>query len=207
MTWTRSIALGLACTAALAACESSPSAPALEAPAVNEWSGAELSAAAAAADRQADSVPVLRRLLRHSLAKVKQEQGADAARALLANLAQLRQEARAAHEAGDRETVRAKLAAAHLEAARVVTQVLGTAPAQRATAALGTAVSKINERIAAAEGEGKNVERAKQFASHLATLHTQAAQALAAGNAASALDRATLGLEAIQRLQQRHRSR
>lgn len=195
---TRSIALALVCTAALAACEQNPSEPALEIAQATEWSGADL---AAAANSETRSAPSLRHLVRRALAKVKHEQGEDAARALAANLVQLHQEARAAHEAGDRETVRAKRQAAHLESARIVTRVFGTTPAERATAALGAAVAKIDERIAAAEAEGRDVTRAKQLASRLATLHAEASEALTAGNPALALDRAARGLEVLQRLQ------
>jgi hypothetical protein len=200
------MAMGLLCTATLAACERNPAEPALETAQQTEWSGANLSSAVAN-DQHTRAFPSLRQLLRRALAKVKHEQGEDAVLALLADLTQLRHEARAAHEVGDRDTARAKMEAAHLEAARIVTTVFGATAAERTVNGLGTAITRTNERIAAAETNGHDVARAKEFATRLTALHAEASQALAEGDAALALHRSMHGIEALRRLQQRQQHR
>ncbi|HEX9886366.1 MAG TPA: hypothetical protein VGA70_07745 [Longimicrobiales bacterium] len=124
---------GIALIAALtvAACTESPSAPAEEETQLDALllDVALPSTESSSADH--DVPGHLERLLREALATLGNREGRDAVEKATARLRELHAEARQAREAGDEDAYRAAADAAHLEAAAIVVDILGTAPVER----------------------------------------------------------------------------
>lgn len=138
-------------------------------------------------DRRAPGVPVLGRLLAEARAKVVAEQGVDAATAMFAGLNTLRREAHEARAAGDRELFRAKIEAAHAEAARLIGEILGAARAVELIELAKTKLAVLDAAIAAHVASGRSVPRLEQASALSAGLIAAAEVSLADGDVVSAI--------------------
>ncbi|HSK17558.1 MAG TPA: hypothetical protein VK912_00350 [Longimicrobiales bacterium] len=140
-----------------------------------------------AAHRRGTGVPVLGRLLAEARAKVVAEQGAEAAQALFAGLNALRQEAHAARQAGDRELFRAKIEAAHAEAARLIAEILGAPRAQDLIDLAKVKLAALEAAIGAKTAAGVSVPRLEQAGALAGELIAAAEVSLAGGDVVSAI--------------------
>jgi hypothetical protein len=123
--------------------------------------------------------------------RVYSEQGASAARALLADLRRLEQEVRAVSNGGNRGEAAAHGQALHAEEVRIVLRVYGDAIVSRVIEAVREDALRWALRVSAEEHAGRVVSGAREL---LARLDAQLAAAVTAqerGDAATALDAAT----------------
>ncbi|MGH7568557.1 MAG: hypothetical protein ACREL9_06245 [Gemmatimonadales bacterium] len=111
------------------------------------------------------------------------------AQACLAEARELRQQARAAFEAGDRELARQLLHQSFLKVLCAVVEVFPDAP-ERTGLAVDQALVRIEQRLG-----DRDAPRIRRILAHVKELRAQADQALAAGNKVEAL---ALNLRAIQ---------
>jgi hypothetical protein len=155
------------------------------------------------AEAERQNIPILTRLFRHALHHIDQEHGRDAARQAMEGVAQIRREAHARLEAGDREGARAKLEEARRAMAAVVVRAFGTEPIDRLLARVAEHQERLERLIAAREAAGHDPRVLKGFQAHLAELTGTARAALDAGEPAMALDYASRAAEAIVRFRAR----
>ena len=209
-----------------AACDGDGTGPSIE----QEQLGADIDVAAAAFDAldvtsTADysatfgghpplGLPVLGMLVREAYARVLAAEGQEAADALVAPLWQLHQEARAARRAGDRETFLAKLREAHEEAVRIVVDVLGTEPIERALEIAATRLDALRAVIDDLAADGRDVTRLELVYAQAGTWLEDANGAFEAGDYGAALSAAirsahlaTHALGHVRRHSERHRWR
>lgn len=139
------------------------------------------------AHRRGMGVPVLGRLLAEARAKVVAEQGTEAAQALFAEMSSLRQEAHAARQAGDRELFRAKIEAAHAEAARLIAEILGAPRAQGLIDLAKAKLAALDAAIAAKAAAGVAVPRLEQASALAGELIAAAEVSLAGGDVVNAI--------------------
>ena len=153
----------------LAACESSPVAPEIE-------DGAEIRALETALPSMEGSSPQstvsghLERLLQLAVHQFEANTGPDAARALLERLHRLQEEARRAREAGNEEAFRAAAETSHLEAARIVVEVLGREPLRRLRTFVEDRIRHVAEALRQAQLAGADVRRPRELLARAATL-------------------------------------
>lgn len=159
-------------------------------------------------------LPVLGMLVREAYAQVLATDGQEAADALVAPLWQLHQEARAARLAGDRETFLAKLREAHDEAVRIVVDVLGTEPIERALEIAATRLDALRGVIDNLAADGRDVTRLELVYTQAETWLADANGAFEAGDYGAALSAAirsahlaTHALGHVRRHSERHRWR
>jgi hypothetical protein len=156
------------------------------------------------AEARRPDVPILVRLFRHALHRIDQEEGRDAARQAADAVAQIRAEARALLEAGDREGARARMQEARRAMAAVVVRAFGSEPVHRLLALVAQHQERIDRLIAEREAAGNDPQVLKRFQAHLSELTRTARAALDAGDPAAALDYASRAAEALVRFHARH---
>jgi hypothetical protein len=156
------------------------------------------------AQAQAQNTPVLARLFRQALQQIARDEGREAARAVRAGVEAIRAEARALYEAEDREGARAKMEEARRAMAQVVIDVLGTEPVDRLLAWVAQGQARIAATIEQREAAGEDPVVLKRLHAHLTGLTDAADAALAAGDAAAALDYASRAVEVLVRFRARH---
>lgn len=123
--------------------------------------------------------------------KVYSEQGAAAARALVADLRRLEEQGRGARQIAERETATARLRAIRVEELRIVLRVFGELIVLRIIDAVVADAAAVERSIGEAEAAGGLLPRARE---HLAQLDAWLAEAAAAAerrDAFAALDAAT----------------
>lgn len=200
MMWHRWSSALLAAALVLAACsERTPSEPEATPPLEEDLA----LGATTTGDHQA--LPTLHLLLRQAFRKVAQEQGVDAAHALVSGYRSLLEEAKAAREAHDRALLRQKLTAARAEAARIVIEVLGEGVVQRVIDAVAAALTEIDAKLTELRTAGHDVTRLERAAATAAELNQAALDALAADDPARALDLATRAADLARGLRMRLR--
>lgn len=179
-----------------AACDSMPVDPEDPASALALMPGGADAAGAAAAPL---SLPGL---LHAAVDRVYREQGAAAARALVADLRSLHRQAQEAAAAGDREAAAAHLRALREEELRIVLHVFGDAAAARVIDAVTTDAARLRERVEQLAASGHPLPRADTVLTHIDELLAVAGVASQSGDAHGALDAATraAGLAASLRL-------
>lgn len=181
-----SLVLLLPIVLAVTSCDEAPTAP------VDPRTELDISEAGAdygPGDRRGGRL--LQGLLRRAVLQVHQEQGADAARAILEPVRRYRDAARLAREAGDLEGVRSAVHAARLETARVITEVLGVAVVDRVLERARVVAVRIERRVEYALESGQDVTRAETISERLRSTLAEAEAAHAAGDFPLALERAT----------------
>jgi hypothetical protein len=148
--------IGLLVVLGISACAEVPTAPEADDPAL-EAVLAESTDGARAGDAQR---PLIGRLLEMALTRLGEESGAEAARAVRANLAPLAQAVADARAAGDREAYRRAVLAFETQAARVVVRVMGPPVVRRVMGHATDRVARMGERLRAAEAGGGDVTAA-----------------------------------------------
>jgi hypothetical protein len=116
------------------------------------------------------------------------------AQACLAEATELRHQARAAAEAGDRELARELLRAAFLKVLCAVVEVFPDAP-ERTAAVVDQIISRIEERLG-----DREAPRIRRVLAHVMELRDAADEALAAGNQIEALALNVRALQILDRL-------
>ncbi len=181
----RSSVVLLAVAALVAACDRTPMDPALLDPA------AALLAGTTENSVYASSPTSLHSLFGLAVGRIAQRQGPQGVLKVLGNWQRLNDEARSALKEGDRQTAQTKVLAVRSEEIRLVLRGLGTNTATRTVIEVGTGLARVRIDLAALEGAGVDVSRAKASASQVSDLLQKANAALEARDAAGALDYAT----------------
>jgi hypothetical protein len=130
-------------------------------------------------------------LLHASVHRVYNEHGPAAARALVADLRRLQQDARRAMVGGDREAVDAGLAAVQLAEIDIILRVFGEAVVDRAIAGVVLEAARMQRTVDEAAAAGRDVHRSRERLSRVRELIGQAETAHAAHRPADALHAAT----------------
>lgn len=170
-----------------AGCEQSPTAPLstvdeVESLGLVDWGEAGMPVLAS------DQPISLEHLFRMALRQVAEEQGADAARALLERVKPFHEAVRAAVEAGDREAFQAAKAALRAAMADVIIEVMGEDVAQRVLDAVAGTFEELAAKVAEAKAAGQPVARLERL---LAKARALLGAAQAASDASDKLDLAT----------------
>ena len=181
----RSSLVLLIAAAVFAACDRTPTDPALSDPA------AALLAGTSETSVYATSPTSLHSLFGVAVRRIAQTQGSTGVVRVLGNWQRLTEEARSALKAGDRQSSQARVAAIRAEEIRTVLRVLGATTAPRVTAEVGAGLGKVRIDLIALEAAGIDVSRPKQSSVQVADLLQKANRALENRDVASALDYAT----------------
>ena len=144
----------------------------------------------AAGPRGLPGQPVVGRLLMQAIAKVRAEQGEDAARALLEPVHALRLEAHAARQAGDVELFREKIAAVHAAAAAIIVDILGAERAAEMIAFATARLADLDAVIATRREAGADVARLEQARARAGELLASAQASLDDGDVLAAMVKA-----------------
>lgn len=135
--------------------------------------------------------PHLMVLMHQAVRQVRETQGDDAARQLTSGLRQLMEEGRAVRKAGDRDAMPAHMERVRAATAETVIQVLGTGIAEEALAAATEVITRLNQRLAAAQASGAMGPGTPPMLERITGFHTIAVEAAQAGHYARALDYAS----------------
>lgn len=185
----------LATVLMLAGCSENP--VGLEAPAAPEQtSGAELPQDAA----RHDAAPTLMRLFQQAVRRVAETQGEAAAREVAQPVIKLHEESRAAQQAGNMETARARAERAEQIMATVVVRVLGPEPVVRVVRHGAEQLKVWTNRVQQARQAGRDVRGPEQLLRAASEMHRQARSALEAREFAPALLRGARVLDLLARL-------
>jgi len=120
--------------------------------------------------------------------KVREERGAAAAAALTSTLEILNTRSRAALRSGDRSGAHENLTLARAEQIRIVQQVFGDEAAVKLVAQIGIRADEIGAHLKVLDTSGRDVVKQQRMLREALNLKLRAADALAAGDAATALD-------------------
>lgn len=139
---------------------------------------------------------VLGTLFRRALVQVSEEQGRDAAVALLDEVRAQHEAARAARQAGDRDAALAAMEAVRLRQAEIIVEVLGPGVVDEVMARARESVARLVERVEQARAAGRDVSRIEGLVERVQATLAEAEAAYAAGDLPLALERASrlLGL-------------
>ena len=135
-------------------------------------------------------------LVQEAYRTLVEQQGQAAADAAFATLWKLHQDAFALRAAGEQDAFSAAMAAAHQESVRLVLAVLGDAPAATAVQKAEEQLAALETRLAERAAAGLDVTRLAYVAAKAAEYLASAKAALAAGDAAAALDWGSRALQA-----------
>ncbi|MEX0893153.1 MAG: hypothetical protein WEB88_13380 [Gemmatimonadota bacterium] len=182
-------ALVLPLVVALAACADTPTGPddgqGIEAQLteVAQISGSLTTAARAGGGQH------LQGLFRKAVLQVRDTEGVEAARALIAPIRDAARAAREIRRSGDRDAFHAAMEAVHLAQATVIVDVLGSAVVEEALAVAEARLAALQARVDAAAAGGRDVT-AIQARVDAAAVELAEARALAATDPAAALVKA-----------------
>jgi hypothetical protein len=175
----------LIAVALFAACDRTPTDPALSDPAAALLAGASENSVYAA------SPTSLHSLFGVAVRRIAQNQGSAGVVRVLGDWERLTVEARSALKSGDRQASQTRVAAVRAEEIRTVLRVLGPNTATRITSEVGVGLAKVRIDLVALEAAGTDVSRPKQSSVQVAELLQKANHALENRDAANALDYAT----------------
>jgi hypothetical protein len=189
------LALSVAVTGVLAACQELPTAPAVGISPDPVAAVGDAPTAEAAADRSRN--PALQRLLAESLRLVEEAEGAGAVGDLIAPLQAIRAEARHTAVTGD-PSRRVQLGqAVRLEMARLVLGVQGAEPVERLLTAIGEQSRQLLH-LPEAAGGGRRGFAVRGRVGDLAAMQREARHALDSGDPLTALRIATQAADILQ---------
>jgi hypothetical protein len=177
---TRVLCLLLAAALGSAACDRTPTDPALE-PGLDSPQSSVFAAAPT-------SLP---KLLQGAIARVEAQQGSAGVRKLLSDWRRLNDDARTALTEGDRQLAQSRIDAVRTEELRIVSSVLGDRGVHQVVrdVALGLAWGRLD--WSAAEASGKDLSQARDLADQITKLLLNANRALGVRDYPTALDHAT----------------
>ncbi|MEN8375120.1 MAG: hypothetical protein ABFS34_06685 [Gemmatimonadota bacterium] len=138
-----------------------------------------------------DSRSLLVGLTHRAIRIVAEEEGPEAARALLAPVFEALQSARRARQAGELELAREFLLEARLRMAQIVVHVLGPEVSVRVLNGVSERVHALFTRLEEAEANGEEHPRVRALLERAAELLRQSARALEGGHPALSLERST----------------
>lgn len=166
-----------------------------------------LSGGGSAISDGADQPALMGRLMHAALGRIRREQGADAARATLDQLKPLIKAVHDARAAHDTAAMRGAMNALRSAEATIIVAALGTEVVTRTIGFANERLTELEDRIAAAADDGKDVARPQALAADLRQVLTSAQTAAAAGDNASALTQATMVLERLHNVISHRRDR
>jgi hypothetical protein len=186
----------LATVTLLVSCADSPSAPGEADDVALETALSEIAAAATAADAKGEALEIL---FNQAVQQIAASQGREAAnRAIQPVLAALKA-CRVAAANGTRDASVGRCDRARFAKAELVIKVLGRQTADRVVAAAKAKAGALQKRIEGVRASGGDVTRLLRTYAPMFALVDEAVKALSGGNAALALDRASLGLAQLER--------
>ena len=175
----------LIAAAVFAACDRTPTDPALSDPVAALLAGTSETSVYAA------SPTSLHSLFGVAVHRTIQNQGSAGVVREFGNLQRLTDEARGALKGGDRLSSQARVAAVRAEEIRTVLRVLGPNTASRVTAEVGAGLGKVRIDLIALEAAGTDVSRPKQSSVQVGEMLQKANRALENRDIPAALDYAT----------------
>src|SRR5262245_10524735 len=175
----------LVAVAIFAACDRTPTDPALADPAAALLAGLTENTVYAA------SPTSLHSLFGVAVRRIVQNQRTAAIARLLDNWQRLNDEARSALRAGDRQAAQTKVAAVRAEEIRTVLRALGSGTAQRVVTEVGVGLARVRVDLALLENTGTDISRPKQSALQVSDMLQKANRALENRDNATALDYGT----------------
>jgi len=177
-------------------------APVVEAPGSQDWG---LDA------RRGQGVLVggpLQPLLRRALAAVRESQGPEAAERLLAELRERVAEGRDLRRAGDREALRGHAEATRTRTAAIIVEALGAEVVDSTLARAAASLTGMQERLEGRSSAGGGAaERQAEMLARLGARYQEAADARAAGDLVTALEKAAPLVRSGERVRELHRWR